>query len=273
MPTVAISVVAALFGAIIGSFLNVVVWRVPRGESIVRPPSACPKCGHRITWYDNIPVVSWLALRGRCRSCQAPISARYPLVEGATGLAFGLITWLALGTDALPLDALHAAALLPTLLAFTACAIALTLIDLEHQLLPNTVVGTMTVLVVAGLVLASALTHDWWALVHAGIGMAALFVFYFVIVVIAPRGMGGGDVKLAASIGALLGWVGWSELIVGAFAAFAVGAVIGLILMATSGATRKSRIPFGPFMLIGAWIGLLAGAPVGQWYLHLTGLA
>ncbi|MGO2654706.1 MAG: prepilin peptidase [Pseudoclavibacter sp.] len=273
MPVLAISVIAAVCGAIIGSFLNVVAWRVPRGESIVRPPSACPKCGHRIAWYDNIPVFSWLALRGRCRNCHAPISARYPIVEGLTGLAFAAVTWLAIGTRALPLDALHAAALLPALLAFAACGIVLTIIDVEHQLLPNGVVATLTVLTVLGLVNASAIAGDWSALLYAGIGMAALFAFYLVIVIIAPRGMGGGDVKLAAPVGALLGWVGWSTLIVGAFAAFAVGAVVGVTLMATSGATRKSRIPFGPFMLIGAWIGLLAGQPVGQWYLHLTGLA
>jgi leader peptidase (prepilin peptidase)/N-methyltransferase len=272
MPVLPLVVIAVVLGAIIGSFLNVVVWRVPRGESIVAPPSACPKCGHRIAWHDNVPVLSWLWLRGRCRDCHEPISPRYPIVEATTAVVFGVVTWLALGTRALPGTVLQEAALLPALLVFTAGGIALALIDLDHQLLPSAIVRTVFALLTIALVGASAITGDWWALPRGMIGAAALFLFYLAIVVIAPRGMGGGDVRLAAVIGLLLGYVGWDVLVVGAFAAFVVGGVVGLALMAASRADRRTRIPFGPHMLLGAWIGLLAGPAVARWYLQLTGL-
>ncbi len=256
---------AFVFGALIGSFLNVVIWRVPRGLSVVRPPSACPTCGHRLAGYDNIPIVSFLVLRGRCRSCGARISARYPLVEAGTALAFALVVGAAyLG--------LFPAAVLPALLYWAAVGIALTLIDFDHHRLPNAIVLPSYIVTAALLLLASVLTGDYGRLLTAAIGVIALGGLYWVLAVAYPGGMGFGDVKLAGALGMLLGWLGWAHLIVGGFSAFLLGGLFGLLLMAARRATRKSRVPFGPFMLAGAWVGILAGTAIAEFYLTVTGI-
>lgn len=255
-----------ILGALIGSFLNVVVWRVPQGLSIVRPPSACPHCGHQIAWYDNIPIVSYLVLGGKCRSCKTRISARYPLVEAATAVAFGL-----LGVGAYL--GWYPAALLPTLLYWAAIGIALTLIDLDHHRLPNAIVLPSYIVTAVLLALASVLTGDYGRLLTAAIGCAALFALYWILAVAYPGGMGFGDVKLAGALGMLLGWLGWAPLIVGAFSAFLLGGLVGGILMVGRRATRKSRIPFGPFMLVGAAVGVFAGTVIANLYLTITGIA
>lgn len=257
---------AGVFGLVIGSFLNVVVWRVPRGESIVRPPSACPRCGHPIRWYDNIPVVSWLVLRARCRDCDEPISARYPLVEAGTGLGFAVLAWAGLA-DAAPIAAL------PLLLVFAAYSIALALIDLDHRLLPDRIVLPAYVVFAALVVLASAITGDWWAALRALVAGAVLFAFFLIVALVYPAGMGGGDIKLAGLLGLVLGWFGWRQVVVGAFAGFLIGAVVGIITMIARRSGRKTAIPFGPSLLAGAWVGVFAGAALGDWYLHITGLA
>lgn len=257
---------AAVFGALIGSFLNVVVWRVPQGLSIVRPGSACPSCAHEIAWYDNIPIVSWLVLRGRCRSCGAAISPRYPLVEAATAIAFALVVWGAY------LE-LYPFALLPALLYWTAIGIALTLIDLDHHRLPNVIVLPSYIVTALLLVLASVLTADYAALIGAAIGCVALYALYWILAVAYPGGMGFGDVKLAGALGMLLGWLGWGPLIVGGFSAFVLGGVVGAVLMMGRRATRKSRIPFGPFMILGAAVGVFAGTAIAGTYLSVTGIA
>lgn len=255
-----------ILGALIGSFLNVVVWRVPQGLSVVRPPSTCPQCGHEIAWYDNIPIVSYPVLGGRCRNCKAHISMRYPLVEAVTAVAFGLLgIGVYLGW--------YPAALLPALLYWAAIGIALTLIDLDHHRLPNAIVLPSYPVTAVLLVLASVLTGDYGRLLTAAIGCAALFVFYWILAVAYPGGMGFGDVKLAGALGMLLGWLGWAPLIVGAFSAFLLGGLIGAILMAGRRATRKSRIPFGPFMLLGAAVGVFAGTGIANLYLTTTGIA
>ncbi|GAA4625072.1 leader peptidase (prepilin peptidase)/N-methyltransferase [Cellulomonas oligotrophica] len=252
---------AGVLGLLVGSFLNVVVWRVPRGESVVAPPSACPACGARIRPYDNVPVVSWLVLRGRCRDCAAPISARYPAVELLTGVAFAAVAWWS-----------GPGWWTPALLYLVAITVALTAIDLDVHRLPDAIVLPSYPVAAALLVLASADpggTADWGALLRAGVGAAALFAFYFVLLVAYPAGMGFGDVKLAGVLGLYLGWVGWGALVVGAFAAFLVGGVVGLALIARRRAGRRTQIAFGPWMLAGAWIGLVAGQPLWDGYLGL----
>lgn len=254
-------VLAAVLGLVIGSFLNVVVWRVPRGESVVHPPSACPRCGHAIRPRDNVPVLSWLVLRGRCRDCSAPISARYPLVEAGTGLAFAATTWWS-GVDWA----------LPALLYLAAITVALTLIDLDVRRLPDAIVlpSYPVALVLLGLAsLNPGGTADWGALVRAAIGGAVMFAVYFLLLLVYPGGMGFGDVKLAGVLGLYLGWVGWSALVVGWFAAFLLGGVFSVGLLVTRRAGRKSSVPFGPWMLAGAWVGLAAGTAVGSAYLSV----
>lgn len=257
---------AVLFGAVIGSFLNVVIWRVPRGMSIVRPASACPECGRAIAWYDNVPVISYLLLRGRCRNCGARISPRYPLVELATAIAFAGVVAGAYA-DSFPASAL------PALLFWAAAGIALALIDLDHHRLPDVITLPAYPVTAALLLLASLLTGDYGRLLGALVGLVALGGLYLLLHAVRPDGMGLGDVKLAGSLGMLLGWLGWAQLIVGGFSSFLIGGLVGIGLMLTGRAGRKSGVPFGPFMLVGAAVGVFAGAAVAELYLSLTGLA
>jgi leader peptidase (prepilin peptidase)/N-methyltransferase len=280
--TVLLTVLAALLGLAVGSFLNVVVWRVPLGVSVVAPPSACPVCAHPIRRRDNVPVVSWLLLRARCRDCAAPISARYPLVEAVTGLVFaGLTLGALLATDsgAMPgppvlpaLPGLPALPVLPALLYLAAISIALALIDIDTHTLPNSIVLPAYPVSAVLLAAASVVSGDWGDLLRAGIGGAALFAFYLLLVLLYPRGMGLGDVKLAGVLGAYLGYLGWDALAVGAFAAFVLGGLFAIALILTRRVTRSGGIPFGPWMLAGAWVGIVAGAPVAHTYLTLVGL-
>ncbi|MCF8526405.1 MAG: prepilin peptidase [Candidatus Nanopelagicales bacterium] len=254
-----IVVLIGLLGVIIGSFLNVVIHRVPEGQSLVRPGSACPACGAAVRPRDNIPIVSWLLLRGRCRDCSAPISKRYPIVEAVTGVLWAVLAWWALVTpDALPL--------LPLVLVLTAAGVALTVIDLDHHRLPNAIVLTLYPVTVAGLLLAGALGGRWpWA--AAGIGAALwLVVIGIPWLVSGGRGMGFGDVKLAPVLGVTLGWWALSASVVGLFLAFGLGALVGIILMIAGRAGRKTALPFGPFLLVGALVGLLVGPAIGSAY-------
>lgn len=255
-----------VFGGLVGSFLNVVAWRVPQGLSVVSPPSACPTCGHRIAWYDNVPVLSYVMLRAKCRSCKAHISWRYPLVEAITGLSFGL-----LGAGAYL--GWYPVAMLPALLYWASIGIALTLIDLDHHRLPNVIVLPSYIVTAALLLFASVVSDEYGRLISAAIGCFALFALYWVLAVAYPGGMGFGDVKLAGALGMLLGWLGWAPLVVGAFSAFILGGLIGALLMVRRRATRKSRIPFGPFMLAGACVGVFAGVGIANLYLTVTGIA
>jgi leader peptidase (prepilin peptidase)/N-methyltransferase len=258
--TAVVAALCGLFGLLIGSFLNVVIWRVPRGESIVRPPSHCPGCDNPIAPRDNIPVVSWLLLRGRCRHCGTRISWRYPAVELATA---GLFVAVAAKFGPHPE--------LPAYLYLAAIAIALTLIDLDHFRLPDPITLPSYAVGLVLLLIPAIADSDWWPYERALIGMAALFAFYDVVAFVAPKGMGGGDVKLAGILGLYLGWLGWEELAVGAFMAFLVGGIVSIGLVLFAGAGRKTRVPFGPFMLIGAFIGIFAGHPIGHAYTSLLG--
>ncbi|MCB0921050.1 MAG: prepilin peptidase [Actinobacteria bacterium] len=248
-------VIAGLFGLLIGSFLNVVVWRLPRSESLSHPGSHCPVCNHPIRPYDNIPVVSWLVLRGRCRDCGARISARYPLVEAATGLLFGLTAWW-----------VGLSVLLPFALWFMAACIALFLIDLEVKRLPNTLTLSTYLVALAGFTLTAAVEDSWSALVRALIGGLALALVYALLAALFPRGMGWGDAKLALSLGSAMSWVGWGPLIVGGFGAFVLGAVFGVAAIVAGRAGRKSALPFGPFMIVAALLAIGWGQWIADWY-------
>lgn len=249
---------AGLLGLVVGSFLNVVVHRVPRNESVVSPPSSCPRCGSSIRPYDNVPVLSWLILRGRCRACSEPISPRYPLVEVGTAIAFaGAGAYVGLDWA------------LPAYLYAVAVGVALTMIDLDVHRLPDVIVLPSYVVVAALLVIASWGNHDWGALVRAGLGCVILFGAYFLMMLVYPAGMGPGDVKLAGVLGLLLGWWGWAALAVGGFAAFFLGGIFAVGLMLARRAGRKSGIPFGPWMILGAAVGIAAGEQLGRWYLDL----
>jgi leader peptidase (prepilin peptidase)/N-methyltransferase len=258
--TAALTVVATLVGLAVGSFLNVVIARVPEGRSVVRPASACPACGEPIRPRDNVPVVSWLLLRGRARCCGVPISRRYPLVELLTGLGFGAVTawqgpsWL-----------------LPALLYLVAVSVALTFIDLDVKRLPNQIVLPSYPVVAALLALASLGTGDWWPFARAVISGIALYGVYFVLMVIKPDGMGFGDVKLAFVLGMYLGYAGWGQVFFGTFAASLLGGLVGIGLILARRAGRKTEIPYGPYMIAGAWLGLTIGDEVVDWYLRLSG--
>lgn len=259
MTTALIAGYCGVMGLLIGSFVNVVIWRVPRGQSIVSPPSACPKCGHRLRAYDNIPVASWIVLGGRCRDCRAPISVRYPAVELITGAIFVIVAL------AVPLGAL------PAYLWLAGAGVALAGIDLDVKRLPNAIVYPSIAVVGVWLVAFGLIAGDPRQAGRTVLAGLALGAFFGLIHLVAPRGMGMGDVKLAVLIGMALGWLGWAQVLVGAFLAFLLGAVVGVALMASGRAGRKTALPFGPFMLLGCLIGIVAGAQIGDWYANLFG--
>ncbi len=266
---------AGVLGAVVGSFLNVVIYRVPAGLSVVRPPSACPACSSPVRAYDNVPVLSWLILRAKCRDCGAPISARYPLVELGTAAAFVVVAamlgpQLVIGTAVLPLIA--ELVVLLALLYLAAVSIALAAIDLDVHRLPNSIVLPAYLVGGVALTVAAIAAGDLVSLARAAAGAGILFAFYLVLALIAPRGMGMGDVKLAGVLGLFLGWFGWEALAVGALAAFLLGGLYGVILILARRARRTTGIPFGPWMLAGAWVGILFGEPIARGYLAAFGL-
>ena len=256
-----LAVLCGLLGLLVGSFLNVVVWRVPRGESVVRPPSACPACAAPVRPRDNVPVVSWVLLRGRCRDCEAPVSPRYPFVELATAALF-VVMALRFGLDPV----------LPAFLYLAAVGLALALIDLDCKRLPN--VLTLPSYPVVGVLLgvAALLGSDSGDLVRALLGGAAMYAVYFALCFAYPAGMGFGDVKLSGVLGLGLGWLGWGAWSVGLFLGFLLGAVFGLGLIAARRGGRKTAVPFGPFMLAGALVAVLAGERLAAALLAGTGL-
>ena len=251
-----------LLGLVIGSFLNVVIHRVPRGESPLSRPSRCPAGGAPVR--PGVPVVSWLVRRGRCAAGGGPIRARHPLVEVGTAALFVLL--------ALRLSALGELAALPAYLYFAALGVALSVIDLDVRRLPDQLV--LPSYPVLALLLAGAAWWggDWWALLRAVSGGAALFAFYFAVAFLHPAGLGFGDVKLAGLVGGVLTWLSWPTLAVGAFAGLLLGAIVGVALIATGRAGRKTAVPFGPFMIAGALLAVFGAEPVADWYAGLLGL-
>jgi leader peptidase (prepilin peptidase)/N-methyltransferase len=255
MMTPALLVVVGLTGLVIGSFLNVCIGRLPAGESIVFPGSRCPSCRAAIQWYDNIPVLSYLVLGGRCRSCRAPISIRYPIVETTTAVAFVAVGVVFAGD--LPLLAAR--------LLLTAILIVLFGTDLETQRLPNviTIPG-----VVVGLALSSVLPPGL-AASAAGVALGGgvlLLIRWGWKAATGVDGMGLGDVKMLAMIGAFLGW---KQVIVVLFLASIAGAIVGVALTATGRRSLQTRLPFGTFLALAAYVAALVGGPLFDWYLAL----
>jgi leader peptidase (prepilin peptidase)/N-methyltransferase len=251
MPSLAFAIfLAAVGGLCLGSFLNVVAYRLPVGMSLVTPPSACPRCGAAIKPYDNVPVLSWLVLGGRCRSCDGSISARYPLTEALTGALFAAVLvargesrtiWLAL--------------------IFVAALVALTRIDLEHRIIPNKILAPLAVaaIILTALLDPQQLPERLLAATAAGGLLLAAALAY-------PGGMGMGDVKLAAVMGLVLGRAVAPALLV----ALLAGTLAGIAVMARQGIRkgRRTAIPFGPFLALGGLVGLFAGGELTDLYLH-----
>ena len=236
------------FGLLIGSFLNVCIWRLPREESIIRPGSHCPACSTVLGARDLVPVLSWLFLRGKCRFCGEKIPARYPAVELLTGGLF-FACYLHYGLT----PGLVAA------LVFSAFMVAITFIDLDHQIILD---GMLALLAVCGLGL------QLWT---GSVGFVSMLIGAFVgggllllLAILSRGGMGGGDVKFAAALGF---WLGWPGILLGLFLGFVLGGLISLLLLVTGLRGRKDFIPFGPFIAIGAWIALLYGRRILDWYL------
>jgi leader peptidase (prepilin peptidase) / N-methyltransferase len=246
---VPIASIAFIGGLVTGSFVSVVAHRVPLGRSIVGPRSECPSCGAQIAAYDNVPVLSWLLLRGHCRSCGAPISARYPVIELAVGLAFPATT-LVLYDDPAEL----------TLgLVFVALLAAVTLTDVERRVIPNAILFTGALIGVA--IVAAT---DPASLGERAISAAAAGGFLLAVALAYPRGMGIGDVKLAALMGLYLGSAVAPAMLIG----IATGAVVGVALILSRGpGARKQAVPFGPFLALGGVVALLAGDQIVDWYL------
>lgn len=275
--TALVLVEAGIIGLLIGSFLNVVVHRVPAGLSVVRPRSACPGCATPIAARDNVPLLSWVLLRGRCRQCAEPISPRYPLVEALTAALFvvaALPSATALGGALSAPPAMVAADVL-VLLAFlylAAISIALAAIDLDARRLPDVLV--LPGYAVGGLLFIAAdlLRGDLVPLGTAAAGAGSAALLYALLWFVKPGGMGLGDVKLAGVLGLFLGQLGIAPLTVGIAAGFLLGGVFGAVLLATGRAARGTGIPFGPWMLAGAWVGIVAGVPLADAYLRLVGL-
>ncbi|HET6381644.1 MAG TPA: prepilin peptidase [candidate division Zixibacteria bacterium] len=248
---------AAALGFLIGSFLNVVIARLPRGTSLWRPGSSCPVCGARIAWHDNIPVLSFVLLRGRCRACRAPISWQYPAVELATGALFGG-AYLRFG---LTPELVLAAGLLAAL-------VAVTVIDLQHQIIPDAITLPG---VVVGVLANAAIGRLGW--IECGLGiLVGGGIFWLVLqgslLMLGQEGLGGGDIKLGAMLGAFLGWKATLLAIV---LAVVGGGLIALVLLGLGVRGRKDPIPFGPFLAIAGAVALFWGEGLIAWYLHGTG--
>ena len=238
--------VAAVFGLIVGSFLNVVIYRVPRGESIVAPPSACPRCGHRLSAWENIPVISFLLLRARCRSCREPISWRYPLIEVLGGTAFAALAV----RYSNPL-------LLAGLCLFAAVLIAEAFIDLDTRKLPRRIIYVGAPLSVALFLVESVRSGNVRMVEDAALGALIAGAVFGVIHFVAPRSMGFGDVRFAAYIGINLGFLGLATVVNFLYGAFIFGALFGVVFALVKSKTLKVAIPFGPFMALAAFVSAL----------------
>lgn len=250
--------VPVVLGLVIGSFLNVVITRLPAGGGLWRPGSTCPACGAAIAWHDNIPILSFALLRGRCRACRAPISWQYPAVEAATGALFAL-AYLRFG---LAPEFMVAAGLLAAL-------VAITVIDLRHQIIPDAITLPG---IVAGFAASTAIGRPGG--IDSGLGiLVGGGIFWLVLqgslLVLGQEGLGGGDIKLGAMLGAFLGW---KATLLAVFLAVAGGGLVALALLGLKLRGRKDPIPFGPFLAAAGAIALLWGDRILAWYLGSPGL-
>ncbi|MHB8506059.1 MAG: prepilin peptidase [Acidimicrobiales bacterium] len=251
---VELAVLSAVVGLSIGSFLNVVVHRVPLGQSLARPRSACPGCATPIAARDNVPVVSWLVLRGRCRHCDAPISLRYPLVEAGTAALFVAVavrfgwSWATPAAD-----------------AFVAGLLALACVDLERYLLPRRIVFVTGGLSGAFLLVDSATTARWGRLAVGAACAAVAFGLFWALNRANPRWLGYGDVRLAGAIGLVLGWLGPDYALIGFLVANLAGVIVAGVLLTTGRMRRTTPMPYGVFLAAGSVVTVLAGAPVAQY--------
>jgi len=254
-PYLTLSLFALVTGMIVGSFLNVCICRMPKGESVVFPPSHCPRCDYRIRWYDNIPLVSYLVLRGKCRGCGMHISIQYPLVELLNGL-LSLALFLRFGPT------------LPFLVLFLFCSalVVITFIDLEHQIIPDEISLSG---IVIGFIFSFFLQGHSWLNSLLGIllgGGSLLLVAYGYQWLTGKEGMGGGDIKLLAMMGAFLGWKSILFII---FASSLVGSLIGITIMLVQKKDSKLAIPFGPYLAFGAVLFIFFGRQIIHWYLNM----
>lgn len=250
-------VIAAIYGAVIGSFLTVVIGRVPAKESIVHPRSRCGVCGTQLGAADLVPVLSWCVRRGRCAHCGAKVSARYPLIEVLTALVFALITWR-YGLDGRGI----------VLCVIAAGLVALSAIDFETFKLPNAIVYPLSGMGAAGILLVSLVQSEYRGdLLQAILGATCVFTVFFLLHLISPRSLGFGDVRLSALLGGSTAWISWGTTFVSLFAAFAFGAVIGTVMMLVGRGGRKTALPFGPMLAAGWLFGLLYGPQIADAYL------
>lgn len=249
----------AVLGLAVGSFLNVVIYRVPRGESIITPRSSCPACGAEIQERDNIPVVSWLVLHGRCRDCDASISMRYPLVELSCAALFaGTAARFGRQWD------------LPAFLALFAGLLALSCIDVERMILPKKIVYPLTVLVASLLFAAAAATGTWHTLLIGVICGGVWFAVFLAMNLASPRILGFGDVRLSFVLGLSLGWLGVNYVLLGFFAANLIGAMVGIALIATKHMDRQTQVPYGVFLAAGCAVAVFAGPEILRPFTHYT---
>ena len=249
--------VAFVFGMVVGSFLNVCICRIPKNESIVSPPSHCPYCSYQIRWYDNIPLVSYLLLRGKCRGCGAHISLQYPLVELLNGF-LTLLLFLRFGPTLA----------FASLFLFCSALVVITFIDIEHQIIPDEISLSG---IVVGFVLSFFLKGHTWLNSLLGIllgGGSLLLVAYSYQRITGKDGMGGGDIKLLAMMGAFLGWKAVPFII---FASSLIGTLIGVSIMLIQKKDTKLAIPFGPYLAFGAVLYIFYGRSLIRWYLGLSG--
>lgn len=251
----------AVLGLAIGSFLNVVIYRVPREESLLFPNSHCPSCNEPIKARHNVPVLSWMLLRGRCASCRAPISVRYPLVEAGTAVLF-VATTMRFGLSVE----------LPAYLYLAAVGVALTMIDVDVRRLPDSLVLPSYVVGVLLLMPAGAVEADWWSATRALVGMTAMWTVYFALALAYPNGVSFGDVKLAGLLGLYLGWLSWESILLGIFGSFLVGGVGGALAVVRRRRPQRA-IPFGPYLTTAAILALFLAAPLTTWYDSLLAVA
>jgi leader peptidase (prepilin peptidase) / N-methyltransferase len=254
LTSVSVVALAGVLGLAVGSFLNVCIYRLPRQQSIAFPPSRCPRCGRGLSWFDNIPVLSWMALRGRCRQCSEPISIQYPIVELVTCALFVAVVWMS-----------PTGPLIVSRLVLGCALIVLFVIDLEHQILPNVItLPGIAIGLALSLVAPPGILN---AIIGAALGAGVLYAIaagYYLVR--KEEGMGMGDVKMLAMIGAFLGWQAvLLTLILSSFS----GAVIGIAILATSRGSMRYALPFGTFLALGALVAMLGGDAIVGWYLGL----